>query len=263
MSNKSNMETSLELQEKKTQSSSCDKTPKDESLKSLLGTAREEGSHRSVRRFDVSDWRILAIIISFVSMFVISVLGVAGVITSEISGSSAELAFSFDALLGIVSSGCVVWRFYKESAPCEVPGKEKKACLFIAAGFVLSAIVLFTRAMHCLVYKIEPLETVSVIIISTLGSLCYALSFFVKFKVAQKLHSVAMRTDSYDSATGALMALGVLVSVVIYKLEPSTWWIDPVIALIIAITTFTYGVIVLINVTLNKGFGEPQEYQQF
>lgn len=247
---------------KSLQNQSCDKTPNDESLQSLLDTVEEDNDDKPPR-FDFNNWRVLALIVSFVSIFIILVLGIAALVTSELSDSSAELAFAFDALLGLVSSSCVAWRFYKNLAPCEVPSKEKKACIFIAVGFMLSAIVMFARAIYCLAYKVEPLQSITVIIISTLGSLCYGLLFYVKFKVAQNLHSVAMRTDSFDSACGAVMALGVLVSTIIYKHAPKTWWIDPVIALVIAMVTFIYGAFVLIKVILHKGFGEPQEYQQF
>jgi len=238
------------------------KKPKEESLQSLLENKNEDNEGKRPW-FDFNNWRTLALVISFVSIVVILVLGLAALVTSVEAGSSAEQAFAFDALLGLASSGCVVWRFYKNIAPCEVPSKERKACVLIALGFILSAIVMLTRAIYCLAYKVEPLQSITVIAISTLGTLCYGLLFYVKFKVAQKLHSVAMRTDSYDSACGAVMAFGVLVSAIVYKHAPETWWIDPVIALITAMVTFIYGIFVLAKVVVKRRFGEPEEYEQF
>lgn len=237
-------------------------TSKDESLQSLLENVEDDDDCKP-SWFDFNNWRVLALIVSFVSMFIILVLGLAALVTAEVSDSSAEQAFAFDALLGLASSSCVVWRFYRNLAPCEVPGKERKACVLIASGFILSAIVMFTRAVYCLAYKVEPLESITIIAISTLGFLCYGLLFYVKFKVAQQLHSVAMRTDSYDSACGAVMALGVLVSAVVYKHAPETWWIDPLIGLVIAMVTFIYGIFVLVKVILKRDFGEPEVYEQF
>lgn len=246
----------------KSQQLSLKTTPTEESLQSLL--ENDENIDERPSWFEqFNNWRILALIVSSVSMFVILVLGLAALVTSVESDSSAQQAFAFDALLGLASSSCMVWRFYKNLTPCEVPSKERKACVLIAMGFILSAIVMLTRAVFCLAYKVEPLENLTVIAISTLGTLCYGLLFYVKFKVAQKLHSVAMRTDSYDSACGAVMAFGVLVSAIVYKHAPETWWIDPVIALGIAMATFGYGVLVLVKVGLKRSFGEPEEYEQF
>lgn len=212
---------------------------------------------------DPATWRLLALLVSLVSIFVILFLGIAAIVCSEVSNSSAELAFAFDALLGLFSSGSVVWRFYKRLTPSEVPKKEKTACFIIAVGFLLSAVMMFTRAIYCLVNHVEPTKTVAIIVISTLGFLCYSLLFYAKFKVAQKLHSVTMRTDSLDSACGAVMSLGVLLSTIISQHTLDTWWLDPVIAMMIAMVTFTYGICIVIKVILREGFGEPEEYEQF
>ena len=59
------------------------------------------------------------------------------------------------------------------------------------------------------------------------------------------------------------MALGVLVSTIAYKQAAETWWLDPAIAMVIAMVTFAYGICIVVKVTLREGFGEPEEYEQF
>lgn len=209
-------------------------------------------------------WRRAALSVSFASMYVTLMLSIASFVSSGISESSAAFAIAFDAMLGVVSSGVIVWRFYQGVNGVLGPGKERKACVVIAACFILSALVMCTRAVEFLVSDMEPRNTLALLSISVVGFLCYSAFFWLKYRIADKLQSVALRIDAIDSACGAAMALGLIVSTIIYSEMHSTWWLDSIIALAIAFVTFCYGCLIILKVIWNKDrFGIPEEYELF
>lgn len=209
-------------------------------------------------------WRRAALAVSFASMYVTLMLSIASFISSGISESSAAFAIAFDAMLGVVSSGVIVWRFYQGVNGVLGPGKERKACVVIAVCFILSALMMFARAIQFLVSDMEPRNTIALLAISVVGFLCYSAFFWLKYRIADKLQSVALRIDSIDSACGAAMALGLIISTIIYSEMHSTWWLDSGIALAIAFVTFCYGCLIIFKVIWNKEkFGVPEEYELF
>ena len=223
-----------------------------------------EKKRRKLSVHEKQHWRRAALAVSFASMYVTLLLAIASFVSSGISESSAAFAIAFDAMLGVVSSGVIVWRFYHGVNGDLGPDKERKACLVIALCFILSAIMMFARAIQFLVSDLEPRQTIALLSISIVGFLCYSVFFWLKFRIAEKLQSLALRIDSIDSACGAAMALGLITSTIIYCEMHSTWWLDSGIAIIIAFATFCYGVVIVTKVVWKKErFGIPEEYEQF
>lgn len=209
-------------------------------------------------------WRRAALAVSFASMYVTLLLAIASFVSSGISESSAAFAIAFDALLGVFSSGVIVWRFYNGVNGVLGPEKERKACLAIALCFILSAIMMCARAIQFLLSDLEPRQTITLLAISVIGFICYSAFFWLKFRIADKLHSLALRIDSIDSACGAAMALGLITSTIIYNEMHSTWWLDSAIALVIAFVTFCYGCLIIWKVIWKRErFGAPEEYELF
>lgn len=223
-----------------------------------------EKKKRKLSVHEKQHWRRAALAVSFASMYVTLMLAIASFVSSGISESSAAFAIAFDAMLGVVSSGVIVWRFYHGVNGDLGPEKERKACLVIATCFILSAIMMFTRAIQFLLSDLEPRQTIALLAISIVGFLCYSIFFWLKFRIAEKLQSLALRIDSIDSACGAAMALGLITSTIIYCERPSIWWLDSGIAIIIALVTFCYGVLIIFKVMWSKErFGIPEEYELF
>lgn len=224
----------------------------------------EELKKKKLSAHQKTRWRRAAIVVSVSSIYITCLLSVCSFVSSGISDSSAAFAIAFDAMLGMTSSCVIVWRFYKGANGRMGPSKEKKACTVIATCFVLSGLMMFARAIECLVGNKEPQKTTSLLIISSVGFVCYAGLFYVKYCVADKLKSFALRTDSIDSGLGAAMALGLILSTVIYRQTQKSWFLDASIALVIALATFGYGIKVVVNIALNKDmFGQPDDYEEF
>lgn len=224
----------------------------------------EEQKRKKLSVQQKTRWRRAAIVVSVASVYITCVLSVTSFVSSGISDSSAAFAIAFDAMLGMTSSCVIVWRFYKGANGRLGPAKEKRACTVIATCFILSGLMMFGRAIECMVGNKEPQKTTSLLVISTVGFVCYSGLFYVKYCVADKLKSLALRTDSIDSGLGAAMALGLVLSTVIYQQTHKSWFLDASVALVIALATLAYGIKVLVNIALNKDmFGQPEDYEQF
>ena len=104
-----------------------------------------ENGRRFLSEQEKHRWRRAALLVSFSSMYITFIIGIASFVCSGISESSAAFAYAFDAILGVVSSGVIVWRFYQGVNGKLGHQRERKACLVIAACFLLSAIVMFIR----------------------------------------------------------------------------------------------------------------------
>ena len=70
-----------------------------------------EKKRRKLSVHEKQHWRRAALAVSFASMYVTLLLAIASFVSSGISESSAAFAIAFDAMLGVVSSGVIVWRF--------------------------------------------------------------------------------------------------------------------------------------------------------
>lgn len=223
-----------------------------------------ESRRRNLSAQEKHRWRRAALLVSFSSMYVTLILGIASFISSGISESSAAFAYAFDAILGVVSSGMIIWRFYQGVNGDLGPWRERKACMVIAGCFLLSAVVMFGRSIQCLLTNVEPIKTASLLVISVVGLFCYSALFWMKYRVAEKLQSVALRTDAIDSALGAAMALGLILSTVIYEETHKSWWLDSSIGLVISLGTFMYGAQIIISAIWKKErFGMPEDYEMF
>ena len=128
-----------------------------------------EKKRRKLSVHEKQHWRRAALAVSFASMYVTLLLAIASFVSSGISESSAAFAIAFDAMLGVVSSGVIVWRFYHGVNGDLGPDKERKACLVIALCFILSAIMMFARAIQFLVSDLEPRQTIALLSISIVG----------------------------------------------------------------------------------------------
>lgn len=205
-------------------------------------------------------WRKAALVISYASVFCTFVLGISAFIVSHLAGSSATFGFAFDAILDVSSTLVVIWRFCGATGHLYSWEKERRAVIIIAILFVLSAAGIFVKAIRMLVVEKEPLKLKSLEIISSVSVVTLGLLAWLKFTIAEKLHSVALRTDALNSTAGTLMALGMVISTLVYEQTKSTWFLDSSVALVIAVGLFFYGVKLLGTLLSSKGKLPPVEH---
>ena len=204
--------------------------------------------YRKKRRpSDIKRDRHIAMVVSAASIYITIILSIAGFIVSFTSQSAGEFAFASDAILGSLSSAMIIWRFYNNNEQLN-PQKEKKACFIIGLCFILSAFIMLGETFINLLSGKRARNTNAMLAISVVGFFCFTVLFIIKYWISEKLHSAALRADSFDSAAGGANSLGLVLSTFVYQESTTVWYLDDCVALFITVVTLVYGVKLMYDV---------------
>jgi divalent metal cation (Fe/Co/Zn/Cd) transporter len=170
-------------------------------------------------------------LLSWLSVAWMGVEGAAAITAALIAGSVALLGFGIDSVIEGFASVIVIWRFTGSRRISETA--EQRAQKLVAVSFYLLAPYIAQDAIRTLVSAEHPstswvgvgLSVASIVIMPLLGR--------AKQRIGQQLGSAATAGEGAQNVLCAYMAAGVLVGLLANTLL-GWWWLDPVIALLIA-----------------------------
>ncbi|CAM4657975.1 unnamed protein product [Leuciscus chuanchicus] len=198
-------------------------------------------SSMRLKPHEAQSYRKKALWVSWVSIVVTMILAIAAFTVSIMRHSASAFGFAFDATLDVLSSIIVIWR-YSNAAAVHSAHREYIACVILGVVFILSAITILGKAIHDLATKLQPevddfLYSVSVIsgVVCTILSIC-------KFMLGKVLTSRALITDGFNSLVGGVMGFSILISAEVFKHEPSVWFLDGTMGVLIGLVILAYGV---------------------
>jgi divalent metal cation (Fe/Co/Zn/Cd) transporter len=164
-----------------------------------------------------------------------ALVGVIAVAAGAITGSLALLAFGLDSVIDGSASGILVWRFRLELRHTGHPGHaEHRAAKIVGAAMLAAAGYVVAQAARSLIVQAQPghsgvglaVLAGSVLVLPWLG--------YIKLRLAQRLHSRALRGDGVLSAAGAALAAVALAGTAAGQ-SLGWWWADPAAASLIAV----------------------------
>ena len=167
------------------------------------------------------------------------VVGAAALFVSVLDGSLALAGFALNALLDSSASAVLVWRFRREqSDPAAAERLERRAQAWIVLAMLTVGLYIGIQAVRALIGGSHPegsgfgvgLATVSLLLLPWLGAM--------KFRVASKLASHALRGDGVLTLAAAVLAAVTLASILV-NTTLGWWWADPLAALVIALALAT------------------------
>ncbi|KAK3544027.1 hypothetical protein QTP70_035042 [Hemibagrus guttatus] len=155
--------------------------------------------------------------------------------------SASAFGFAFDATLDVLTSVIVLWR-YSNAAAVHSAHREYIACVILGVIFILSSMCILGKAIHDLSTKLLPevddfLFSVSIVS----GILCIILAI-VKFMLGRVLTSRALITDGFNSLVGGIMGFSILISAEVFRHEPTVWFLDGTIGVLIGLIILAYGI---------------------
>jgi divalent metal cation (Fe/Co/Zn/Cd) transporter len=174
-------------------------------------------------------------------------IGACALVVGVTTGSLALAGFALNALLDSSASVVLVWRFRRErSDPVAAEHLERRAQTWIIAAMLVVAAYVGFEAVRALLDGAHPessgfglaIAAVSLVVLPPLGTL--------KFRVASRLRSQALRGDGVLSLAAAALAAITLIALVA-NAALSWWWADPLAALLIAMALGTEGVRVAVR----------------
>jgi divalent metal cation (Fe/Co/Zn/Cd) transporter len=182
-----------------------------------------------------------AIVLSVASVVWNGLTGGSAVVVALSTGSLALLGFGFDAAIDSIASVALIWPFAAErDQPHRAERAERVAAAIVGGVLVVLGLYLGVEAVRALAGR-TPHETsaaavalllVSAVVLPPLG--------IAKRRVAERLDSGALRSDSVLTLVAALLAVVGLVSAVVTA-ALGLWWADAAGGLLVAIVLVREG----------------------
>ncbi|XP_064340795.1 transmembrane protein 163 isoform X3 [Camelus dromedarius] len=160
--------------------------------------------------------------------------------------SASAFGFAFDAILDVLSSAIVLWR-YSNAAAVHSAHREYIACVILGVIFLLSSICIVVKAIHDLSTKLLPEVDDFLFSVSILSGILCSILAVLKFMLGKVLTSRALITDGFNSLVGGVMGFSILLSAEVFKHNSAVWYLDGSIGVLIGLTIFAYGVKLLID----------------
>ena len=184
--------------------------------------------------------------LAFATLLCNIVITAFGFFTSTESDSMATFGFAFDSFFAVIASFVLIWRFWSDNPSSYVVAKrETNATAVVAVCLIVSSVAIIGRSINSLYHTEKPEKPVELVILTSVSLFVYSVLFLVKRTVAVKLGSGALMTDAMDSLCGALFAVSILITALVFEFTEKAWFMDSTIAIAVSICSFVYGVIVL------------------
>jgi divalent metal cation (Fe/Co/Zn/Cd) transporter len=169
--------------------------------------------------------------LSWLSLIWLGIEGTVAIVAGVMAGSVALIAFGLDSAIEGIASIVIIWRFSGSRLFSE--RAERRAQVLVALQFFLLVPIIAYEAVETLVTA-DRIETSWLGIGLTLATLaiCQPLGY-AKRRLGERLHSRATVGEGTQNLLCGYMALAVLAGLLANALF-GLWWLDPIVALLIA-----------------------------
>jgi len=208
--------------------------PDEDDEVAMLGDSNQEFWIRSARR------------VSYASIAFTLVGGVTGIILSFLTDSVSLLGYGLESFVDVWSSVLVLWRFWSTDANSShkqtiFNQREQRASFGIAVTFILIGLFVAVQAIIHIANREREENAEALLAISTISAVFLAALAAIKFRISRELNSPSLYKDGMSSVAVSLLSFGILLSTVVYDLEPDVWWLDYAVALLISVFLIVYG----------------------
>jgi divalent metal cation (Fe/Co/Zn/Cd) transporter len=168
-----------------------------------------------------------------------AVEGLVAVVAGIAAGSIALIGFGIDSAIEGFASVVIVWRFTGSRTLSHKA--EERAQKLVAAQFFILAPYVAIEAVRALVNGSHPDESVVGIALAASSLLVMPLLGRAKQRVADRIGSSATASEGKQNLLCAYLAAALLVGLLGNALV-GAWWLDPLVALLIAYVAVREGV---------------------
>jgi divalent metal cation (Fe/Co/Zn/Cd) transporter len=176
--------------------------------------------------------------LSWLSLVWMTVEGAVGITAALIAGSVALLGFGLDSVIEGLASVIVIWRFTGSRLISE--DAERRAQKLVAVSFFVLAPYIAQAAIRTLISADHPSSSWVGIGLTVSSLMVMPLLGRAKQRIGRQLQSGATAGEGAQNLLCAYMAAGVLAGLAADALV-GWWWLDPVIALAIALLAIGEG----------------------
>ena len=170
-------------------------------------------------------------LLSWASLAYMGLEGVVAVVAGVVAGSIALIGFGIDSAIEGFASVVIVWRFTGSRTLSEAA--ERKAQKLVAIQFFILAPYVGVEAIRSLINADRPEESVVGIALAVSSLVIMPLLGRAKQRLARRIGSSATASEGKQNLLCAYLAAALLVGLLGNALF-GAWWLDPVVALLIA-----------------------------
>ena len=170
-------------------------------------------------------------LLSWASLAYMGLEGVVAVVAGVVAGSIALIGFGIDSAIEGFASVVIVWRFTGSRTLSEAA--ERKAQKLVAIQFFILAPYVGVEAVRSLINADRPEESVVGIALAASSLVIMPLLGRAKQRVGRRIGSSATASEGKQNLLCAYLAAALLVGLLGNALF-GAWWLDPVVALLIA-----------------------------
>lgn len=178
-------------------------------------------------------------LLSWASFFIVGGEALVGIAAGIAAMSWALIGFGVDSLIEGFASLVIVWRFQEHRI--ESVSAERVAQRLVAIQFFLLAPYISYEAIGALVERERPDESLPGILLAVFSMVSMPLLGRAKMRIAQELGSAATHGEGQQNMLCAYMAAALLVGL-LANAAFGLWWLDPVVAILIAAIAVREGV---------------------
>ncbi|XP_070569837.1 transmembrane protein 163a-like [Ptychodera flava] len=194
---------------------------------------------------EAEKWRKAALIVSFATIILLSILGIGFIAISIVTTSTAALGLAFDMMLDSATSIVVLWRYF-QARTVYVQEKERRAIIVLGMLFIVFSLVISIKSVVALLTSTSPSQESILAGVSTVAAVIMTSLAAVKFVIAKKLQSKSVLSDAFSSAMGAVISYGILIGAIIYA-NIDVAYLDSIIGIAVAVMLAGWGIWMLVT----------------
>ena len=178
-------------------------------------------------------------LLSWASLGYMALEGLVAVVAGIVAGSIALIGFGIDSAIEGFASVVIVWRFTGSRTLSETA--ERRAQKLVAVQFFILAPYVSVEAIRALVNGSHAEESVVGIALAASSLVVMPLLGRAKQRIGRRIGSSATASEGKQNLLCAYLA-GVLLIGLLGNALLGAWWLDPLVALLIAYVAVREGV---------------------
>jgi len=212
-------------------------------------------------------WFKRSLIVCIIAFTFTITSAVVGITVGVINNSSAFLAFGCDGFVDIFAGSFIIWRFSGTMETTQqilqIEQKETRASVGIAFALIVIGVATAIQAIVHLLNEDPPHNDTLLFVVSGVLGILLLIVALLKFYIAHKLKSLALKESGVTNISGFFLSVGVLVANGAYSADSRVWFLDATFAIIISLILAGFGVHTLIvkrsHFWWKKSFWFPHE----
>lgn len=189
------------------------------------------------------------IIVNLISLLINLLLAIVGFYFSFVNNSSTTTAFAADCVLDFISSAIVLWRYYGDLNSMYMQAREQIACIYLGALFEISALAIIIKASTDMAVgpdaNLEQTIGYDLVYLAAAATVTCTIVTVFKCSLYRTIRDESILLDVINTVISTVFAMSIIMSQALININPSFWYVDPILSIILALFMAGFGLKVI------------------